>query len=199
MNVAIGELMRDRLLAEGIPASKITVIPNWADGRAITPGRTCRQSIAARVGARTESLSSVTPATWAGRTSSRRSSAPLSGSKMIQGFDSCSSAAARRQKASAKSPHSAELDNLLFQPYQQREMLKIEPRRGRCAPRRTAAGPGRTDRAEQDVWVPCRGQASAVVGDPDGEIGREIEVEKARGPPARPGGQFKPCARDTSR
>jgi glycosyltransferase involved in cell wall biosynthesis len=37
MNVAIGELMATRLLAQGIPGDKIVVIPNWADGAAIRP------------------------------------------------------------------------------------------------------------------------------------------------------------------
>jgi len=37
MNVAIGERMRDHLLAEGVVADRITVIPNWADGEAIRP------------------------------------------------------------------------------------------------------------------------------------------------------------------
>jgi colanic acid biosynthesis glycosyl transferase WcaI len=37
MNVVIGERMRDRLLAAGIPQDKVTVIPNWADGEAIRP------------------------------------------------------------------------------------------------------------------------------------------------------------------
>jgi glycosyltransferase involved in cell wall biosynthesis len=39
MNFAIGERMRERLLGLGIPASRIVVIPNWADGEAITPVR----------------------------------------------------------------------------------------------------------------------------------------------------------------
>lgn len=37
MNVAIGERMRARLQAEGTPAERVCVIPNWADGAAITP------------------------------------------------------------------------------------------------------------------------------------------------------------------
>jgi glycosyltransferase involved in cell wall biosynthesis len=37
MNVAIGELMATRLLAQGIPGDKLVVIPNWADGAAIRP------------------------------------------------------------------------------------------------------------------------------------------------------------------
>ncbi|AEF98855.1 glycosyltransferase family 4 protein [Methylomonas methanica] len=37
MNVAIGELMADRLRWEGIPDSKITVIHNWADGEQLKP------------------------------------------------------------------------------------------------------------------------------------------------------------------
>jgi glycosyltransferase involved in cell wall biosynthesis len=37
LNVAIGDLMRQRIVAEGVPAGKVTVIPNWADGDAITP------------------------------------------------------------------------------------------------------------------------------------------------------------------
>jgi glycosyltransferase involved in cell wall biosynthesis len=35
--VAIGRDMADRLIADGAPASKIHVIPNWADGRALRP------------------------------------------------------------------------------------------------------------------------------------------------------------------
>jgi glycosyltransferase involved in cell wall biosynthesis len=37
MNVAIGERMRERLLAEGVASDRVTVIPNWADGEAIRP------------------------------------------------------------------------------------------------------------------------------------------------------------------
>lgn len=37
MNVAIGELMAERLRREGIPAAKITVIHNWADGEQLQP------------------------------------------------------------------------------------------------------------------------------------------------------------------
>jgi len=36
-NVAIGERMRERLLARGLPDSKIAVIHNWADGAVIVP------------------------------------------------------------------------------------------------------------------------------------------------------------------
>ena len=39
MNIAIGDLMRERLLAQRVPPDQVTVIPNWADGRAITPVR----------------------------------------------------------------------------------------------------------------------------------------------------------------
>ncbi len=35
--IALGECMRDRLLARHIPSERITVADNWADGRAITP------------------------------------------------------------------------------------------------------------------------------------------------------------------
>ena len=37
MNVAIGELMAERLKTEGIPADKITVIHNWADEEQLHP------------------------------------------------------------------------------------------------------------------------------------------------------------------
>jgi colanic acid biosynthesis glycosyl transferase WcaI len=36
-NVAIGECMRDRLLAEGVSLDRTSVVQNWADDRAITP------------------------------------------------------------------------------------------------------------------------------------------------------------------
>lgn len=36
-NVVLGELMQQRLVAEGIPGGQIRVIHNWADGEAITP------------------------------------------------------------------------------------------------------------------------------------------------------------------
>lgn len=35
LNVAIGQLMGDRLAARGVPCERITVIPNWADERSI--------------------------------------------------------------------------------------------------------------------------------------------------------------------
>lgn len=37
MNIAIGELMAERLRREGIPSHKITVIHNWADGEQLKP------------------------------------------------------------------------------------------------------------------------------------------------------------------
>ena len=37
MNIAIGDRMAERLRAEGIPASQIQVVHNWADGDAIWP------------------------------------------------------------------------------------------------------------------------------------------------------------------
>jgi colanic acid biosynthesis glycosyl transferase WcaI len=36
-NVAIGDRMREALLARGIAAKQVTVIPNWADGESIRP------------------------------------------------------------------------------------------------------------------------------------------------------------------
>jgi glycosyltransferase involved in cell wall biosynthesis len=36
--VAIGDRMRDRLIAKGAPPTRISVIPNWVDTKAITPG-----------------------------------------------------------------------------------------------------------------------------------------------------------------
>jgi glycosyltransferase involved in cell wall biosynthesis len=38
-NVVLGELMRNKLLEEGVHRSAISVIPNWADGEAICPLR----------------------------------------------------------------------------------------------------------------------------------------------------------------
>ena len=38
-NIAIGELMKARLIGEGVPPDRIAVIHNWADGAAITPVR----------------------------------------------------------------------------------------------------------------------------------------------------------------
>lgn len=35
--IVLGECMRDRLIAHGIPAAKIHIAENWADGRQITP------------------------------------------------------------------------------------------------------------------------------------------------------------------
>ncbi len=37
MNVVLGERMRERVQALGIPPERITVIENWADGDAIRP------------------------------------------------------------------------------------------------------------------------------------------------------------------
>ena len=37
MNVAIGEIMKRRLISQGIPLELIKVIPNWADGELIQP------------------------------------------------------------------------------------------------------------------------------------------------------------------
>ncbi|MBT4494732.1 MAG: glycosyltransferase family 4 protein [Gammaproteobacteria bacterium] len=38
-NIAIGELMRNKILKLGVGADRIVVIPNWADGEAIQPNR----------------------------------------------------------------------------------------------------------------------------------------------------------------
>jgi colanic acid biosynthesis glycosyl transferase WcaI len=35
--IALGECMRDRLMARGVPAGKIAIVHNWADGEAIRP------------------------------------------------------------------------------------------------------------------------------------------------------------------
>ncbi len=37
INVAIGERMAERLLAEGVPAARVAVMPNWSDEEAIRP------------------------------------------------------------------------------------------------------------------------------------------------------------------
>jgi glycosyltransferase involved in cell wall biosynthesis len=37
MNVAIGELMAERLLRAGIPGSRVSVLPNWADCESLIP------------------------------------------------------------------------------------------------------------------------------------------------------------------
>jgi colanic acid biosynthesis glycosyl transferase WcaI len=37
VNVALGERMAERLRQEGVPATRIAIIPNWADGRAVRP------------------------------------------------------------------------------------------------------------------------------------------------------------------
>ncbi len=37
MNVVLGELMAERVMARGVDAGKVRVIPNWADGEAISP------------------------------------------------------------------------------------------------------------------------------------------------------------------
>lgn len=37
MNVAIGERMAERLLAEGVPTAQVTVLPNWSDETAVQP------------------------------------------------------------------------------------------------------------------------------------------------------------------
>jgi len=37
VNVAIGERMAERLIAEGVPAQRVVVMPNWSDEEAIRP------------------------------------------------------------------------------------------------------------------------------------------------------------------
>ena len=46
-NVVIGEQMRARLLARGLPHSKIAVIHNWADGAVIAPGPRVTETVGA--------------------------------------------------------------------------------------------------------------------------------------------------------
>jgi glycosyltransferase involved in cell wall biosynthesis len=45
MNVVLGERMRERVLAKGIPPERITVIENWADGDAIRPIRASESAL----------------------------------------------------------------------------------------------------------------------------------------------------------
>lgn len=37
LNIAIGERMAERLVAEGVPAARVAVMPNWSDDRTIRP------------------------------------------------------------------------------------------------------------------------------------------------------------------
>jgi glycosyltransferase involved in cell wall biosynthesis len=50
MNVLIGGRMREYLAARGIPVSKLCVIENWADDRAIQPKPTTASALRARLG-----------------------------------------------------------------------------------------------------------------------------------------------------
>ena len=54
MNVVLGERMRERLQALGIPAERITVIENWADGDAIRPMEASESKLRATLPAGTE-------------------------------------------------------------------------------------------------------------------------------------------------
>ncbi len=46
LNIAIGERMAERIAAEGVPADRIAVMPNWSDERAIRP--LAREAVALR-------------------------------------------------------------------------------------------------------------------------------------------------------
>ena len=54
MNVVLGERMRERVQALGIPAERITVIENWADGDAIRPMEAGESKLRAGLPAGTE-------------------------------------------------------------------------------------------------------------------------------------------------
>ena len=41
VNIAIGERMAERLLAEGVPSARVVVMPNWSDENAIRPVAPC--------------------------------------------------------------------------------------------------------------------------------------------------------------
>jgi colanic acid biosynthesis glycosyl transferase WcaI len=50
MNIVIGEGMRARLLARGIDATRVSVIPNWADAQTLVPMSVEQSSTRARLG-----------------------------------------------------------------------------------------------------------------------------------------------------
>ena len=49
-NVVLGERMRERLVAQGLPAPRFTIIPNWADDRQIVPTPTSEARLRGELG-----------------------------------------------------------------------------------------------------------------------------------------------------
>jgi colanic acid biosynthesis glycosyl transferase WcaI len=47
MNVAVGDIMASRLVKSGVPADRVRVIPNWADGDAVRPVEPAQNSLRA--------------------------------------------------------------------------------------------------------------------------------------------------------
>jgi len=147
VNVVIGERMKDRLAAEGVPASRIRVIHNWADGDVIRPIAPTHEGVAPSLNSNDLNVDSR----WGHHSheSSLREEWGLKG-KFVVGysgnlgraheFDTILGAATQlrnekdivflfigggaQRESTEKNGVRRGLDNLIFKPYQLREMLR---------------------------------------------------------------------------
>jgi len=178
INVAIGRLMRDRLLAEGIPANKVTVIPNWADGAAIAPVAHDDNPLRHAWG-----LDGKFVVGYSGNLGRAHEFETILGAAERLRDDprirflfigSGAQAESVRAEAAARG-----LDNLLFQPYQPRAMLKFSL--GAADAHLVVLRPELEGLIVPSKTYGClaAGRPVLFVGDPEGEIGQEIEMENA--------------------
>jgi colanic acid biosynthesis glycosyl transferase WcaI len=177
LNVAIGELMRERLLAQGVPAERVTVIPNWADGQAITPVRHDDNPLRARWG-----LEGKFVVGYSGNLGRAHE------------FETILGAAERLKDdprivflfigggAQAESVHSAAatrgLTNVMFQPYQPREMLRYSL--GAADVHLVVLRPELEGLIVPSKTYGClaAGRPILYIGDRNGEIGRLVDRER---------------------
>lgn len=178
MNVAIGELMRDRILAEGVTADKVTVIPNWADGEDITP--VAHEDNALRRDWGLEGKFVVSYSGNLGR--AHEFETILGAAERLKNephfrflFIGSGAQAGSVREAAGESG----LDNLLFRPFQPREMLKFSL--GAADVHLVVLRPDLEGLIVPSKTYGClaAGRPVIFIGDQEGEIGRLVEESGA--------------------
>lgn len=178
MNVAIGELMRARIIAEGVPAEKVTVIPNWADGDAITPVAHADNPLR-----RAWALDGKFVVGYSGNLGRAHEFETILGAAerlkdepRIRFLFIGSGAQAEGVRMAAAERG---LDNLMFQPYQPREMLKFSL--GAADAHLVVLRPELEGLIVPSKTYGClaAGRAVVFIGDDDGEISRLVQQSRA--------------------
>lgn len=173
MNVAIGELMRERIVAQGVPADKVTVIPNWADGDAITPVEHADNPLRHEWG-----LDGKFVVGYSGNLGRAHEFETILGAAERLKDDPSivflfiGGGAQAQSVASAAAARG--LENLRFQPYQPRAMLKFSL--GTADAHLVVLRPELEGLIVPSKTYGClaAGRAVIFVGDPQGEIGRLV-------------------------